>query len=161
MFDKLVASRTTRFICGMLAIWAVAAILTDARDLFLFENAAMTGIAVAVMFAYWRVVVTAIQLPKNPRANLLALGIFFAWAGTAILRLISILIWGFELPFSQTDFSTFGLFLQIMAGIFHLAAPAVDPGGIWPMRERIKTAAWCGIGVFVMLVAFVVKGRWT
>lgn len=149
---RIACSQATRFVAVMIGLWAVVAYLTDSRQMFLIGNAVMTSISVAIMVAYWRVAANAFLAENMSRAHLLGLGIFFAWAGTAVLRTITVLVYGFNVKAGGTDFSTFGLHLQLIAACLHLAAPVLDPGGIWPVRERIKTGLWAGAGVFVLTI---------
>lgn len=157
-FNRLVGSKATRFVAAMIAFWAVAAVLTDSRQMFLVGNAVMASTSVAIMVAYGRVAADALLSKHTTRAHMLGLGIFLAWAGAALLRVVAILVYGFRLDAGGTDFSTFALHLQFIAACLHLAAPVLDPGGIWPMRERIKTGLWSGAGVLALTLLLLMKG---
>lgn len=153
---ELWRSHAVRFTVAGLVLWGVVAALTDARDMFLAGNVLLTSLSVAILVAYGKVAFDAMVAPKLTRAHLLALGIFFAWAGTAALRALSVLIYGLHKPeWIGTDFSTWAIQLQLMAGVLHLAAPEVDPGGILPVREWIKMGIWAGLAVLVILAIFI------
>lgn len=155
---RIANSQATRFVALMMVAWAIIAYATDSRQMFLIGNAVMTSVSVAIMVAYWRVAADAFLSENMSRAHLLGLGIFLAWAGTAALRIVSILVYGFKLEAGGTDFSTFALHLQFTAACLHLGAPVLDPGGIWPVRDRIKTGLWAGAGVLVLMILLLMKG---
>lgn len=133
-------------------VYAIVAILTEAPALLIVGNAVLAALSIGVLVAYAPAAVRAIASPKPRQGELLTLGIFIAWSGTFVARLISFIRYGLDRPdVYGTDFSTFSAFLLGLAAVCHLAAPeAVD--GWLPRRTWIEAGIWLATGVFLTLV---------
>lgn len=145
-------------ILGLLA-YAALAWATEARDLLVVGNALMLFVAVAVMVAYALPAWTALRRHKATAAGLLAMGIFLSWAGSAVFRVLSLLVYGLQRPdFAGTDYSTFALYLNFLAGLLHLAAPELSIEGLLPARSWVTAGLVAGGGVAVVAALVLLRG---
>lgn len=152
---ELVKGPIARFLFLALMAYAVLAITTNARDLLVVGNSLMIFVAVAVMIAYAKPAWKALVARPVTAVSLLAMGIFLSWAGSAVFRMISLMVYGLGRPdYAGTDFSTFALYLNFLAGLLHLAAPELSAEGLLPPSSWITAGIIAG-GAVAVLIAIV------
>jgi hypothetical protein len=129
------------------AAFAAAAVMIDAKTLVAVFNSAMGSLACGVCVAYFPTIRNFLgSYRKIDRADLLALGIFFAWFAI-VLRTGWAIAWrynGYNLDWTDSYFQSYYIFLSICAAIFHLAAPGA-------IESRIPTIEWVKIGLLVAI----------
>jgi hypothetical protein len=140
----------------LVAAYLVVAISTEPPTLLLAQNAVLTGLSLGVVVAYAPAGWSALRSVKPRQGELLALGIFLAWLGTFIVRVIGMLRYGLNDPsFFGTDFSTASAFLIGLAAICHLMAPEAIDGWL-PKKAGVISGAWiaAGLAALALLIFF-------
>lgn len=141
-----------RFLFLALIAYAVLAMTTDAHDLLVVGNSLMLFVAVAVMIAYSRPAWKAARSRPITAVSLLAMGIFLSWTGSAIFRILSLIVYGLGRgDYAGTDYSTFALYLNFLAGLLHLAAPELSAEGLLPPSSWITAGIIAGGGAAVLV----------
>lgn len=144
------------FIVPNIAFVAIAYMVPASIMIAIF-NGALAAMACGTCVAYFPTIRNLLaNTRKIDRADLLALGIFFAWF-SIVLRTFWGILWrynGYPDGWTDTNFSSYYIFLAICGAAFHLVAPGA-------IGSRVPTIEWVKIGMLVTFgVGSMLLGSW-
>lgn len=145
---------------ALACLWYASTFAIGPAHLIQIENALLIATGIGVAIAYLPAAVGAARARLPSRSELLALGIWLAWTAIAVERAYSLVgRWlGKDILFFNTKFHTWIIFLTMIGGICHLAAPEVIDGR-FPRRAYVVLGATVAgaaaiIGLMVTLFGF-------
>lgn len=111
------------------AVFAVAAFFIPAAYIVTILSWANMIIAVAVLVTYRRVIIDTIVGVKVDYVGILSLGIALSWLGLGAMRLAILVSRGLGWSLVDTNVVSAYLYLSLLGGLLHIAAPLVRRTG--------------------------------
>ena len=140
---------------GLTVLYWVLAYLTEFENWIVFMNAILLLVAISVLIAYFKPICYAVATGKIDRIDYLIMGVVLSWLSTILNRLWSTIYrstgqpsWMFE-----SDVLGYFIWMAIIGGILHLAAPGAIDGKV-PTKNwiRVGVAVSGGIGLAMVLL---------
>lgn len=149
--EEILRSRLGQVLYVMLLIWAGLAIGLKPARLIAIENAFLIAAGFGVSIAYAPYAVGALRQRRPAQGDLLALGIWLAWIAIACERVYSMVgrALGKGMPFFNTSLHTAFIYLTILGGVCHLAAPEAVDGQI-PRKAWLRMGGLSAIAILIL-----------
>lgn len=150
--EDILRSRLGQLLYALLIIWAAAAILLKPVRLIAVENAFLIAAGFGVSIAYAPYAIAALRTRRPAQGDLLALGIWLAWIAIACERVYSLVgrALGKGMPFFNTSLHTAFIYITILGGVCHLAAPEAVDGTI-PRKAWIRMGGLSAIAILILI----------